>query len=197
MNAIAERWIGGCPPRTPGPHPDLESEPSAADLAPVRDPPQSAPAAPLAPLRRPAETATATGHPRAASRTKTDSRRWHDQRISPGRVTWMRLSAPTRSASSARRQNGGSSPLLVAAQGTGDARRHRRCQEPSGGDEKIRQPLFGACRVPRRALAEADDGQQQVQRVFERVEVGRFPCFQRRGRGHREDDPPAKPDTSA
>jgi hypothetical protein len=39
----------------------------------------------------PAETATTTGHSRAVPRTKTDSRRWHDQRISPGRVTWMRL----------------------------------------------------------------------------------------------------------
>jgi transposase len=28
-------------------------------------------------------------------RTKTRSRRWPDQRISPGRVTWMRFSAPT------------------------------------------------------------------------------------------------------
>jgi transposase len=61
MNAIAERWIGGCPPRTPGPRPDLESRPSAADPARVRDPPQSAPAAPAAGLRRAAETATRTG----------------------------------------------------------------------------------------------------------------------------------------
>ena len=40
MNAIAERWIGGMPPRTPGPHPRLEPDPSATDPAPVRDPPQ-------------------------------------------------------------------------------------------------------------------------------------------------------------
>jgi putative transposase len=49
------------PPRAPGPHPHLESEPPAADPGPVRDPPQSAPAAPLAGGRCPAETATRTG----------------------------------------------------------------------------------------------------------------------------------------
>jgi hypothetical protein len=58
----------------------------------VRDPPQSAPAAPLAALGCPAETATTTGHSRPVPRTKADSHRWHDQRISPGRVMWMRLS---------------------------------------------------------------------------------------------------------
>ena len=47
MNAIAERWIRGMPTRTPGPDRDLEPGPSAADPAPVRGPPQSAPAAPL------------------------------------------------------------------------------------------------------------------------------------------------------
>ena len=39
MNAIVERWIGGCPARASGPHPRLEPGPSAADLARVRDPP--------------------------------------------------------------------------------------------------------------------------------------------------------------
>jgi len=33
MNAIAERWIVGMPPRTPGPRPGLEPSPSAADPA--------------------------------------------------------------------------------------------------------------------------------------------------------------------
>ena len=61
MNAIAERWIGGCLARAPGPHPDLESGPSVADPARVRDPPQSAPASPVAGLRCPAATATRTG----------------------------------------------------------------------------------------------------------------------------------------
>ena len=51
------------PPRAPGPHPRLEPGPSAADPAPVRDPPQSAPAAPLPARRRAAETATRTGRP--------------------------------------------------------------------------------------------------------------------------------------
>src|SRR3954470_10207646 len=83
------------PARAPRPYPHLESGPSATDPAPVRDPPQSAPAAPLARRRRPAETATATGHSRAAPGTTTDSRRWHDQRISPGRMRWMRFSALT------------------------------------------------------------------------------------------------------
>ena len=39
MNAIAERLIGGCRREPPGPHPDLEPGPAAADLARVRDPP--------------------------------------------------------------------------------------------------------------------------------------------------------------
>src|SRR5215472_19258656 len=83
------------PARAPRPYPHLESGPSAPDPAPVRDPPQSAPAAPLARRRRPAETATATGHSRAAPGTKTDSRRRYDQRISPGRMRWIRFSALT------------------------------------------------------------------------------------------------------
>ena len=36
MNAIAERWIGGCRREPPGPDPDLEPGPSAADPAPGR-----------------------------------------------------------------------------------------------------------------------------------------------------------------
>ena len=95
MNAIAERWIGGCRrellDRTliwnqdhlrrilrqyethhnqHRPHRSLHS------------------AAPLKPLPQPVDS-------RPVPRTKADSRRWHDQRISPGRMTWMRLSAPT------------------------------------------------------------------------------------------------------
>src|ERR1022692_218893 len=73
----------------------LEPEPSAADPARVRDPPQPAPASPVAGRRCPAETATRTDRSRAVPRTKTGSRRWPNQRISPGRVTWMRFSAPT------------------------------------------------------------------------------------------------------
>ena len=48
------------PPRAPGPHPHLEPSPSAADPAPVRDPPQSAPDAPLPGRSCAAETATPT-----------------------------------------------------------------------------------------------------------------------------------------
>ena len=51
----------GMPPRAPGPHPDLEPGPPAADLARVRDPPQLAQAAPIAGFCCPAETATRTG----------------------------------------------------------------------------------------------------------------------------------------
>jgi putative transposase len=46
MNAIAERWIGGCRREVLGPHPRLEPGSPATDPAPVRDPPQSAPASP-------------------------------------------------------------------------------------------------------------------------------------------------------
>ena len=61
MNAIAERWIGGCRRELLDRTLDLEPGPSAADPAPVRDPPQSAPASPLPARRRAAETATRTG----------------------------------------------------------------------------------------------------------------------------------------
>jgi hypothetical protein len=46
------RMDRGMPPRAPGPHPDLEPAPSAADPARLRDPPQPAPAAPLPARRR-------------------------------------------------------------------------------------------------------------------------------------------------
>jgi putative transposase len=95
MNAVAERWSRGMPPRAPGPHPDLEPAPSAADPARLRDPPQPASAAPLAARRRAADTADRTGRSGAVPRPKTHSRRWPDQRISPGRMTWTRFSART------------------------------------------------------------------------------------------------------
>jgi hypothetical protein len=88
MIAIAERWIGRMPSRTPRPHPCLEPEPPAADPARVRDPPQPA-------RRSTAETTTRTSRSRAAPRPKTGSRRLHDQRISPGRMTWTGFSART------------------------------------------------------------------------------------------------------
>ncbi len=83
------------PPRAPGPHPRLEPGPPATDPAPVRDPPQSAPATPLPARRRAAETATRAGQSRPVPRPETGSRRWPNQRIPPGRVTWTRFSART------------------------------------------------------------------------------------------------------
>jgi hypothetical protein len=83
------------PPRRPGPHPRLESGPSAADPAPVRDPSQPAPAASLPVRRRAAETATRTGKPRPVPRPKAGSRQQPDQRIPPGRMTWTMFSART------------------------------------------------------------------------------------------------------
>jgi hypothetical protein len=58
-------------------------------------PPQSAPASPLPARCRAAESAARTGRSGAVPRPKTHSRRWPDQRISPGRVTWTKFSAPT------------------------------------------------------------------------------------------------------
>ena len=61
-------------PRAPGPHPDLESEPSAADPARVGDPPRSAPASPASPAagrRCAAETATRTDRSRAVPHPTT------------------------------------------------------------------------------------------------------------------------------
>ena len=59
MNAIAERWIGGC--RRELLDRTLEPGPFAADPARVRDPPQSASPSPLPARRRAAETAARTG----------------------------------------------------------------------------------------------------------------------------------------
>src|ERR1035437_8610589 len=94
MNAITERWIGGCR-RELLDRTLMEPAPSAADLARVRDPPQPAPAAPVPARRRAAETATRTGRSRPVPRPTTHSRRWPDQRISPGRMIWTTFSART------------------------------------------------------------------------------------------------------
>src|SRR5450755_5175936 len=83
------------PPRAAGPHPHLEPGPPATDPARLRNAPQSAPAAPLPARGRAAETATRAGRPRPVSRPKTGSRQRPDQRISPGRMTWIRFSAST------------------------------------------------------------------------------------------------------
>jgi putative transposase len=61
MNAIAERWIGGCRRELLDRTLVWNQAPSAADPARIRDPSQSAPAAPLTARSRAAETATRTG----------------------------------------------------------------------------------------------------------------------------------------
>src|SRR5216683_2369629 len=90
------------PPRAPGPHARLEPGPSAADLAGVRDPPQSAPATPPPGRSCTAETSTGTGRSRAAPCPETDSHRLPHQRIPPGRITWTRFSARTGPGTAAR-----------------------------------------------------------------------------------------------
>jgi hypothetical protein len=92
MNATAERWIGGC--RRELSDPRLEPGSPAADPAPVRGSPQSAPAAPLPARNCHCETVSATCRP--VPHTKTRMRRWLAQRISPGRMIWMRFSARAR-----------------------------------------------------------------------------------------------------
>src|ERR1035441_8451239 len=99
MNAIAERWIGGCRRelldrtliwnhshlrRIPGQYENTTT--STGRTAPARHG-----AAP----RRAADTATRAGRPRPVPRPKTRSRHWPDQRISPDRMTWTRFSART------------------------------------------------------------------------------------------------------
>ena len=95
MNAITERWIGGC-------RRELLDRTLVWNQTHLRQilrqyethhnqhrPHRSLHgAAPLKP-------ATRAGRPRRVPRPKTGSRRRHDQRISPGRITWTRLSAPT------------------------------------------------------------------------------------------------------
>jgi putative transposase len=61
MNAIAERWIGGCRREFLDRTLIWNQAPPAADPERLRGPPQSAPAAPLSQRRRAAETATRVG----------------------------------------------------------------------------------------------------------------------------------------
>ena len=95
MNAITERWIGGC-------RRELLDRALVWNQAHLRrilheyeDPPQSAPAAPLPARRRTTETAIRTCRSRSVPRPKTDARQWPGQRIPPGRMTWTRISART------------------------------------------------------------------------------------------------------
>ena len=136
MNAIAERWIGGC-------RRELLDRTLIWNQDHLRQilrqyethHNQHRPHRSLA-RRCPAETATTTGHSRAVPRTKADSRRWHDQRISPGRMTWMRLSAPTGSRSCPRADLGlqadpavinGTAMHVNEAEGAGKSAAHQHC----------------------------------------------------------------------
>ena len=95
MNAIAERWIGGCRRELPGRTLIWNQAICDGSCASTRPTTISTARAPLPARRRAAETATRAGQPRPAPGPKTRSRRRPDQRISPGRMTWMRLSART------------------------------------------------------------------------------------------------------
>jgi putative transposase len=142
MNAIRRTLDRGMPPRAAGPRPHLEPGPSAADLARLRDAPQSAPAAPLPARRRAAETATRAGRSRSVPCPKTHSRQWADQRISPGRMTWTRFSA--RTGASCRRFRSSRPRARDLAQGPAHHRqlqrppdmRHRAGREHVDGDDQ-------------------------------------------------------------
>jgi transposase len=141
MNAIAERWIGGCRrellDRTLIWNQNhlrrilCQYETHHNQHRPHRS--LHAPA-PLKPLPEPVDLDP-------VPRTKTDSRRWFDPRISPGRATWIRFSAPTGHRRSRQppghRLTGGSTARLLAARAALDAaiqpgarRRPRRSSGP-------------------------------------------------------------------
>jgi putative transposase len=103
MNAIAERWIGGCRRELLDRTLVWNQAHLRANPGPVRDPPQSAPASPFPERRRAAEATTRARRSRPVPHPKTRSSRWPDQRISPGRMRWSRFSAPT---DPARRRHG-------------------------------------------------------------------------------------------
>jgi hypothetical protein len=104
MNAIAERWIGGCrrelPDRTLvwNQHHLRRILPQYETHHNQHRPHRSLHgAAPLKPLPEPVDLEQYRG-------PKTHSRRRPDQRISPGRMTWTRFSARTGSAWPIRRR---------------------------------------------------------------------------------------------
>jgi hypothetical protein len=71
MNAIAERWIGGCRREPPDRTPVWNQAHPRQILHDYQTPPQSAPAAPLPARRRAAETAT-PGRPISTSTASED-----------------------------------------------------------------------------------------------------------------------------
>jgi hypothetical protein len=164
MNAIAETLDRGMPPRAPGPHPYLEPGPSTADPARVRDPPQSAPAAPLPARRRATQTATRTGRSRPLPRPTTDSRRWPDRRISPGRMTWTRFSARTRRTGNRclKAEGCGQFRGVLARRRRGRGYRRRFADLWTPGPRRWRVMIAGGtCASLRRdALARLRDAQQ-------------------------------------
>ena len=95
MNAIIERWIGGCRRELLDRTLVWNQTHLRQILRAYRDPPQSAPAAPLPARRRAAETPTRTDRSRPVPHPKAGSHRLPDQRIPPGRMTWTRFSART------------------------------------------------------------------------------------------------------
>ena len=119
-----------CPDhRDPGAPELVNPGPSAADLACVRDPPQSAPAAPLPGRSRAAETPHRTGRSQPVPRPKADPHRLPDQRIPPGRMTWTRFShAQSVSTSSA------SSPAARYNRGCPRSRQEPDPGFPAGSD---------------------------------------------------------------
>ena len=96
MNAIAERWIGDAAASS-WITPSSGIRPVCGGSRASTRPTQSASASPLPARCRAAETATPAGRSRSVPRPKAHFRRRHDQRISPDRMTWTRLSAPTAS----------------------------------------------------------------------------------------------------
>jgi hypothetical protein len=95
MNAITERWIGGCRREFL----DRTLVWNQAHLRQIlreyeshhnQHRPHRFPA-----RRRAAETAARACRSRPVPRPKTGPRRWPDQRIPPGRMTWIRFSART------------------------------------------------------------------------------------------------------
>jgi hypothetical protein len=95
MNAIAERWIGGCRRELLDRTLIWNQGHLRRILREYETHHNQHPASQVAGRRCAAETATRTDRSRAVPDPKTGSRRWPDQRIPPGRVTWMSFSAPT------------------------------------------------------------------------------------------------------
>src|ERR1035438_5842706 len=77
------------------------------------------------------ETTTRTGLSRRLPRPKTGSRRWHDQRISPGRMTWTRFSARTGTLAIAAAQARAAYGIAPPGRMTSSGRHHRPGAKPA------------------------------------------------------------------